>query len=239
MRCRSAILLVAAWGMLVINAAWAQSTLGRAQTGVPGEILANPTSAPDAFTLVGSRNFLTDYPAINQEDGTINVVVEIPSGSVAKWEVDKGDGVLRWEFKDGKPRVVKYLGYPGNYGMVPRTLLREDLGGDGDPLDVLVLGPALSRGAVVKARIVGVLGLLDEGETDDKLIAVHQASELGHILTLAELESEFPGVTEIIRIWFENYKGPGRIEATGFSTAEEALATLRVAIEGFESRVDR
>ena len=46
-----------------------------------------------------------------------------------------------------KPREVKYLGYPGNYGMIPRTLLPKELGGDGDPLDVIVLGPAVERGS--------------------------------------------------------------------------------------------
>ena len=38
----------------------------------------------------------------------------------------------KWEFRDGKPRVVAYLGYPGNYGMIPRTLLPKEHGGDGD-----------------------------------------------------------------------------------------------------------
>ena len=57
-----------------------------------------------------------------------------------------------WEFKDGKPRIVKYLGYPGNYGMVPKTLLPENLGGDGDPLDVIVLGPQVERGSVIKCK---------------------------------------------------------------------------------------
>lgn len=45
-------------------------------------------------------------------------------------------------------------------------------------------------------------------------------------------------MTEIVRIWFENYKGPGRIEATGYSSAEVAEATLRLAIESFESQED-
>ena len=77
-------------------------------------------------------------------------IVEIPAGACEKWEV-KLDGVMRWDMKDGKPRHVKYLGYPCNYGMVPRTMLGKELGGDGDPLDVLMLGPAVPRG-VPRAR---------------------------------------------------------------------------------------
>lgn len=41
---------------------------------------------------------------------------------------------MKWEFKKGKPRVVSYLGYPGNYGMIPKTLLSKESAGDGDPL---------------------------------------------------------------------------------------------------------
>jgi len=58
--------------------------------------------------------------------------------------VKKPDGIMKWAFEDGKPRVIKYLAYPGNYGMIPRTLLPKELGGDGDPLDIIMLGP-LSR----------------------------------------------------------------------------------------------
>ena len=50
-------------------------------------------------------------------------MVEIPAGSNDKWEVDKTSGALYWEQEDGKPRVVQYLAYPGNYGMIPRTSL--------------------------------------------------------------------------------------------------------------------
>ena len=74
-------------------------------------------------------------------------MIEIPTGTTAKWEVVKPSGELRWEFDQGRPRVVRYLGYPGNYGMIPRTLLPKEEGGDGDPLDVVVLGPAVPRGS--------------------------------------------------------------------------------------------
>jgi len=56
--------------------------------------------------------------------------------------------------------------------MIPQTLLSKENGGDGDPLDVIILGPSISRGSVVKAHLIGVLKLLDGGEQDDKLIAI-------------------------------------------------------------------
>jgi inorganic pyrophosphatase len=107
----------------------------------------------DGYTLIGKKNYLTGYEAIDRL-GNINVVIEIPTGTTAKWEVEKSTGHLKWEFVDGVPREVSYLGYPGNYGMIPRTLLPKELGGDGDPLDVIVLGPAVKRGTVLKTKII-------------------------------------------------------------------------------------
>jgi len=167
------------------------------------------------------------------ETGLVNVLVEIPAGTNAKWEVDKASGQLEWEMRDGKPRVVDYLAYPGNYGMVPRTLLPKALGGDGDPLDVLVLGPAVERGAVVAVRLIGVLELLDGGERDDKLIAVRPGSTLGDIESLEELDRRYAGASEIVKLWFSNYKGKGKMEAQGFGDPKRAQEILEAAITAY------
>ena len=186
----------------------------------------------DQYTLVGPKNFLKDFKPINS-DGTINVIVEIPTGTTAKWEVDKADGSLKWKFKKGKPRTVKYLGYPGNYGMIPQTLLSEKLGGDGDPLDALVLGDSVPRGSVVKAKLIGVLKLLDGGEQDDKLLAVLSGTPFFKVDSMQELEKKFHGVSQIIEIWFANYKGPGKIEIQGFAGVEDAKKVLNMAIKAY------
>ena len=112
----------------------------------------------DDYTIVGENNFLDIAEPLN-DDNTINAIIEIPTGTVAKWEVTKPDGKLEWTFKNKKPRDVKYLGYPGNYGILPRTILSKDIGGDGDPLDVIILGKAIPRGTLVKANVIGVLRL--------------------------------------------------------------------------------
>jgi inorganic pyrophosphatase len=193
-----------------------------------------PPHRVDARTLVGSASYLDGFPTLN-DDGTVNVVVEIPAGSADKWEVDKRDGALRWELKHGVPRVVRYLGYPGNYGMIPRTLLPKELGGDGDPLDVLVLGPSVARGTIVRARVIGVLELLDGGEQDDKLLAVQDETALGECADLADLRTRFPGVTSIVETWFENYKGPGEIVSKGFADRARAEQILAQAARAFET----
>ncbi|MEA1878394.1 MAG: inorganic diphosphatase, partial [Bacteroidota bacterium] len=173
--------------------------------------LSSCEKSVDSLTLIGQKHFVSGYEPL-MEDGKIQVVVEIPVGTLDKWEVDKETGHMKWEIRDGKPRVVQYLGYPGNYGMIPRTLLSKESGGDGDPLDVIVLGQPVERGSIVKAQLIGVLRLLDGGEQDDKLIAVLDNSPFSGIHSIEELNQEFIGVAEIIQTWFVNYKGPGELE---------------------------
>ena len=188
----------------------------------------------DDFTIVGNQE-LMELDALNA-DGTVRAIVEIPTGTSAKWEVSKDDPeAVYWEYKDGEPRVVNYLGYPGNYGAIPGTALPKELGGDGDPLDVIILGQAVPRGEIVDVRIIGVLKMLDGGEQDDKLLAVlTQDSPFAHIEDMAQLDEEYPGVSQIIDVWFTNYKGPdGGMEGQGFEDAESAIAVLEAAIESF------
>ncbi|MDT8392420.1 MAG: inorganic diphosphatase [Bacteroidales bacterium] len=198
------------------------------QTTNPGNDLIR-----SEYVIESDAHYIDGFPAL-YKNGDINAIIEIPAGSIEKWEVDKTDGKLKWEFVDGHPRNIRYLGYPANYGMVPRTLLPESKGGDGDPLDVLVLGPPYERGSVVRCRIIGVLYLVDRGEQDDKLIAVSLDSAFSDIDSMDELEKEFAGLKEILSIWFANYKGPGKLSSKGFGEKEEALAILADAIEAFE-----
>jgi hypothetical protein len=88
-------------------------------------------------------------------DGTVNGYVEIPRGESTKWEFS----ILR-----NRREVDRYIpkelgGYPVNYGFMPRTISY-----DGDPADVVFLGPPLGGGAVVKGRIVGVMHMVDDGD---------------------------------------------------------------------------
>lgn len=89
--------------------------------------------------------------------------IEIPKGGRVKYEVDKDSGLLR------ASRVLYgAIHYPANYGFIPRTL--DD---DGDALDILVLAQDdIQSGSIVSARVIGVMPMVDGGETDDKIIAV-------------------------------------------------------------------
>lgn len=176
------------------------------------------------------KKLLTDYIPL-LENGNINVVIEIPAGTNEKWEVEKNTGKLKLEtLEDGCSRLVNYLPYPTNYGMIPRTLLPKNMGGDGDPLDVLVLGKPITRGTVVACKLIGVMKLLDRGEQDDKLIAVSTDSRFFKINNLEELEDSFPGVMDITRIWFSNYKGKGKMKFIGFDGLQVSDSILSMSI---------
>jgi inorganic pyrophosphatase len=109
----------------------------------------------------------------------------------------------------------------------------KEAGGDGDPLDVLLLGPAVPRGTVAAARLLGVLKLLDGGEQDDKLIAVTDAAPLEGVQSIAELDARYPGVTRILELWMTSYKGPGEMESKGYAGADVARQVLETASAAF------
>jgi inorganic pyrophosphatase len=94
---------------------------------------------------------------------TVNAVIEIPRNSRAKYELDKETGMLKLD------RVLySSVYYPANYGFVPQTYCD-----DNDPLDILVLSQIdMQPLCLVEAKIIGVMRMLDQGEADDKLIAV-------------------------------------------------------------------
>jgi inorganic pyrophosphatase len=210
--------------------------LGMAVAGVPVAGASDVTA--HVSVLKGEKNFLNDYDPHNL-DGTINAVIEIPAGTTAKYEVNKGTGMLELEQRDGSPRYVQYLGYPCNYGLIPRTVLLKEKGGDGDAVDVCVLGPAVPIGSVVKTRILGLLNLLDGGEVDDKVILVLDNSPFAVCKSMEDLDARFPGVTTILKTWFTSYKGRDKagklkLSSTGFKGRAEAIRFVGDAILDFE-----
>ena len=182
--------------------------------------------------LGNTPHLVNDVPTFNA-DGSVNAVIEIPAGSLQKWEVDKETGQMQWDKKKGKYRVVNYLAYPGNYGFIPQTILDKSQGGDGDPLDVLVLGEALPRGTVVKIKAIGMLNLLDRGEHDDKIIAVAIDSPMRKLKNMKNLRKPYPGADNIIGTWFLNYKGPGKIVTNGFVDEDVANKMISRAHDAF------
>lgn len=180
-------------------------------------------------------HLIHDVPALTS-DNWVNVVIEIPSGTIEKWEVEKSSGNLSIEQINGKDRKINYLAFPFNYGMIPQTFLSYENGGDGDPLDVIVLGEALLRGHVVPCKIIGVVEMLDAGEQDDKLIAVSMDSHFSELEDIHQLRTEYPGIEQIIYLWFENYKG-NQVKLLNISDAGVAREILNKAIDEYRSSI--
>lgn len=207
----------------------------------PTPVFAEGMVTDHVSVLRGEKHYLTGYDPINL-DGTYNVVIEIPAGTTAKYETNNQTGMLELEQKGGAPRYVQYLGYPVNYGAIPRSVMLKSKGGDGDSVDVLVLGQAVPRGSVVRGRPIGVLSLIDSGEVDDKAVVVMENSPFAKIKSIAELEAKFPGVTTIIQTWFTSYKGYGKdgklmLSSTGFKDRAAAIKLIGDAILDYEMTV--
>src|SRR2546423_3421874 len=94
----------------------------------------------------------------------IHAVIEIPlGGAPVKYELDKESGAI---FVDRFLHTAMF--YPGNYGFIPHTLAD-----DGDPMDILVVGPTpVVPCAVIRCRPVGALMMRDEAGGDEKVLAV-------------------------------------------------------------------
>ena len=228
--------IAAAFGLgLALSLAWGFATLPLAGAE------AGPGVTPQVSVLRGEKNFFTGYDTHNL-DGTVNVVIEIPAGTTAKYEVSIKSGLIELEQKNGAPRFVQYLGYPCNYGNIPRTILLKAKGGDGDPLDVLVLGPSVPTGSVVKTRPLGVLSLIDGGEIDDKVLVVMENSPFAACHSMEELDAKFPGVTTILKTWFTSYKGRDKkgnliLSSTGFKGRSEAIRFIGDSALDYERSV--
>ncbi|CAL4210884.1 unnamed protein product, partial [Meganyctiphanes norvegica] len=123
--------------------------------------------------------------------------------------------------KNGQLRYVShvfpYTGYPCNYGALPQTW--EDpshidsltgVGGDNDPIDVCEIGSLVAtKGQILQVKVLGVLGMVDDGETDWKLFTINVADPLAAQLNdIADVESNMPGYLAGAKEWFRIYKIP-------------------------------
>ena len=169
------------------------------------------------------------FDAGDYENGTINVVVEIPAGSSHKIEWDRENAVMKLD------RVEpKIFAKPTNYGFIPQTLDE-----DGDELDVLLItDEPLVTGIVVEARIIGVMKFVDDGEVDVKIIAV--PSDDRHtgnaIQTLADLPAQLVKQIEHHFSHYKDLKKPGSTVVKGFEDIEAAKEVIRESIERWKNR---
>jgi len=155
----------------------------------------------------------------------VNVVVEIPQGSLVKYELDKDSGFIvadRFHYTA--------MPYPFNYGFIPNTLAE-----DGDPVDVMVVSSQpLAVGIVISVRVIGMLEMEDEAGVDTKIIAVPTAKVdpfYAHIDDVTDLDEP---TQKKIKHFFDHYKElePGKwVKTKAFLGKGEAFKDIEKCIK--------
>ena len=157
----------------------------------------------------------------------VNGIIEIPQGSRAKYELDKDSGLLILD------RVIySSMYYPANYGFIPRTYCD-----DGDPLDILVLSQiVIDPLCIVPAKVIGVMQMLDQGEKDDKIIAVAQGDmSVNHMNDIGDLPPHF---VKELRNFFEDYKKLEKktVVIEDFQDRDTAVDIVNKAVEDYTKK---
>ncbi|MCC5917402.1 MAG: inorganic diphosphatase [Cryomorphaceae bacterium] len=155
----------------------------------------------------------------------VKSIIEIPKNSRAKYELDKESGMLILD------RVLySAVYYPANYGFIPKTYCD-----DNDPLDILVLSQIeVVPMCIVPAKVIGVMRMLDQGEADDKIIAVAADDKsVSHFNDVSELPHHF--LSEM-RSFFEDYKKLENktVVVEDFQGRDEALRILNQAFQDYQ-----
>ncbi|HET6632134.1 MAG TPA: inorganic diphosphatase [Rhodanobacteraceae bacterium] len=173
---------------------------------------------------------LDKVPAGRDVPDEINVIIEIPKDAEpVKYEVDKESGEI---FVD---RVLSTpMRYPCNYGYVPQTL-----GGDGDPLDALVILPLpLVPGSVVRCRPVGMLKMSDEAGADEKLVVVPVTKTFAGYSHIDDIALVSDNWLARIGHFFAHYKDleEGKwVKIEGWGDAATARAEITAGIERYRA----
>jgi len=176
-----------------------------------------------------------DIPLKNGDN--FNMVVEIPRWSNAKMEIATKEALnpIKQDVKKGKLRYVKnffpHHGYIWNYGALPQTW--EDpthkdentgVNGDNDPIDVVEIGGKIhQRGSVIQVKVLGVLAMIDDGETDWKVFCIDVNDEdAANLNDIDDVKKHKPGLVEATVEWFKYYKVPDGKPVNEFAFNDEA-----------------
>ena len=165
----------------------------------------------------------------NVDDGTINVVVEIPAGSSHKIEWNRDLAVMQLDRVD--PQI---FAKPTNYGFIPQTLDE-----DGDELDALIITDTpLPTGIFLEARIIGVMKFSDDNEVDDKIVVVpaDDRNTGNAIKSLADLPEQLIKQIEFHFNHYKDLKTPGTKVVDNRGDIEEAKTVIHESIERWNQK---
>ncbi|MGN8225943.1 inorganic pyrophosphatase [Gracilimonas sp. BCB1] len=172
----------------------------------------------------------------------VNAFIELTPFDTIKYEVDKKTGYMRVD----RPQRSSSLP-PSLYGFIPRTycgnhvgeLSKDDVKGDGDPLDICVLSerPIDRNEVILSARVIGGLHMVDHDEADDKIISVlDNDTYYSNINSVNDLP---PVLIERLRHYFGTYKLiPGKnqndVYVQGIFDADHAYKVIEASIRDYE-----
>ena len=163
------------------------------------------------------------------ENGEINVVIEIPTGSNHKIEWDRENACFMLD----RIEPIAFA-KPCNYGFIPQTLDE-----DGDELDVLMItDQPLTTGIRLVGKVLGVMKFEDDGEVDDKIIAV-VADDRNTGDSIQSLEDLPKRTLEQIEFHFNHYKDlkkPGTTKVQGFYGKDEAKEVIEKAVKRWKEK---
>lgn len=172
-------------------------------------------------------NLWHDVPRGKNTPHEINVIIEIPKGSKNKYEIDKETGLIALD-----RAMHSAQDYPFDYGFVPQTLWD-----DADALDVVLLTTyPLAPGILVSARPVAIMGMIDSGEADDKIIAVPTDDpRWAEVKDLADINKH---TLKEMEHFFATYKQIQKkvVEVTGFKGAEDARRAVDRSIKLYNEK---
>lgn len=161
------------------------------------------------------------------DGGIINTVVEIPKWSTLKIEWNRKLAVF--ELDRVEPSI---FAKPVNYGFIPQTLDE-----DGDELDTLVItNDPIPTGVYLKAKVIGVLKFVDDGEVDDKIIVVpaDDRNTDDAINSIDDLQERWKQKIEHHFTHYKDLKKPGSTVVKGWGDAEEAKKIIKESIERYK-----
>lgn len=158
------------------------------------------------------------------DGGIINAVVEIPTGSSHKIEWNRELAVFELDRID--PQI---FAKPCNYGFIPQTLDE-----DGDELDLLIITEQpLTTGVFLKAKVIGVMKFVDDGEVDDKIVVV-PADDRNNGNAYNSLDDLPKQIINQLEYHFNHYKDlkkPGTTVVESWGDVEEAKKVIHEAIQ--------
>tara|TARA_Y200000002_G_scaffold216667_1_gene178758 strand:- start:604 stop:1167 length:564 start_codon:yes stop_codon:yes gene_type:complete len=173
-----------------------------------------------AFILFGCEFQQKENPI--KDSSSLNAIIEIPAGTNIKYEYNYDSQGFQAEIINDQKRIINYLPYPGNYGFIENTFMDPSLGGDGDALDVLVVCEALLQGKKINIEPIGILKLMDDGKEDHKIIAIPTYHKESFMLDSIPISVKF-----ILKTWFSNYKGVGKMQFISWGDKKEALNEIK------------